>query len=421
MKNTVVVIGGGGREHAITAALKKSEHVGKIYALPGNAGISKIAECVGISVMDFERIKEFCKSVKADMVFVAPDDPLAGGLVDELMSVGIRAFGPTKASAIIEGSKVFAKDFMKKYGIPTAQYETFDNFERAVKYVETACHPLVVKADGLALGKGVIICNSVEESKKALTDIMHDMVFKSAGNSVVIEEFLKGPEVSLLAFCDGEHYSLMPSSQDYKKAYDGDKGLNTGGMGAVSPSPYFNENIKEEVVKNIVEPTVNGMKAEGRAFHGVLYFGLILTAKGVKVLEYNARFGDPETQVVLPKLQSDLLSIMNACIDGKLNELNIEWENTATVAVVAASGGYPSNVVKGYEVYIKDIDGCYIYHSGTAFKDGKMVTNGGRVLCVCAAGKTLKEARTKAYYGVRGITFEGMRYRSDIADFRENN
>lgn len=419
MEKTVVLIGGGGREHAIAAALRRSSKVGKIYAIPGNAGIRQVAECVEGDVMDFAFILEFCRKVKADYVFVSPDDPLAGGLVDILIAEGIKAFGPVKDCAVIESSKVFSKNFMKKHNIPTADYEVFEDYSKALEYVAGADYPLVIKADGLALGKGVIICRDYKSAEEALKSIMLDKVFKDAGRRVVAEEYLTGHEVSLLIFCDGEHYKLMPSSQDYKKAFDGDKGLNTGGMGAVSPSPYFTEDVRHRVIKEIVEPTVRGLSEEGRIFKGVLYFGLMLTEKGPKVLEYNARFGDPETQVILPKLKTDLIDIMEACISGTLDKTDIEWEECAAVTVVAASDGYPGKVIKGIKIVIVPVVDTFIYHSGTVIRNNELLTNGGRVLSVCAKGRSIEQAREKAYEGIEGVYFAGMQYRHDIALFTE--
>jgi len=348
------------------------------------------------------------------LVFVAPDDPLAMGLVDLLRTENIRAFGPSKAAAEIEASKAFAKGFMKRHNIPTAAYEVFSDYAAAAEYLQTAKYPLVIKADGLALGKGVIICNSKQEAAGALKEMMLDKAFAKAGETVIVEEFLVGPEVTLLAFTDGKSYSLMPSSQDHKRAFDNNEGSNTGGMGVISPSPAFTEEIKNETIGNIVEPTIKGMAAEGRTFKGVLYFGLMVTKQGVKVIEYNARFGDPEAQTILPLLKTDFAQVINACIDGTLDKLNIQWKNKAAACVVAASGGYPTNVVKGFPIEIGKLDGVTLIHCGTAKKDGQLVTNGGRVFCVTSTANTVTEARKKIYTQIDKIKFNGMRYRTDI-------
>lgn len=413
----ILVIGGGGREHAICHTLKKSPKVGKLYCLPGNAGISEIAECIDIGVMEFDRIRDFVKTHKnIDMVMVAPDDPLAGGLVDLLEEDGVRVFGPRKNAAIIEGSKAFSKQLMKKYNIPTADYEEFVDYDKAVEYVCNAKYPLVVKADGLALGKGVIICQNVEEAKDALYEMMVDKKFKAAGNKVIIEEFLVGREVSVLAFTDGKTIIPMVSSQDHKRAYDNDEGLNTGGMGTFSPSKIYTPEIEKEVLKNIILPTVDAMNKEGRTFKGVLYFGLMLTDDGVKVLEYNARFGDPETQVVLPRLKTDLVDIFNAVIDGKLADINIEWDDNAAVCVILASGGYPEKYEKGLPITIGKLDDdVVLFHAGTKKdENGQYLTNGGRVIGVTCLGKTIEDAREKAYRNIKNISFKNMHYRKDI-------
>lgn len=413
-KYNVAVIGSGGREHAVCYALKKSNRLNRLFCLPGNAGISEIAECVPVQATDLDGILDFVKKNDVNLVFVTPDDPLAMGLVDLLNANGILAFGPQKNAAEIEASKAFAKDFMKRNCIPTAAYEVFDDYDSARAYVKKASYPLVVKADGLALGKGVIICNDVSEAEKALEEMMVLKVFKSAGNKVVIEEFLTGKEMSLFVFTDGVHYSLMPSSQDHKKAFDGDKGPNTGGMGAITPSPYFTEALKNFAVKEIIEPTINALREEGRLFRGVLYFGLMAENGRAKVLEYNARFGDPETQVILPLLKTDLVEIMLAVINGTLDKIDIEWEDSACAGVVIASGGYPTNVKKGYPISVGKIDGAILFHAGTAINNGELVTNGGRVFCVVAKGKTLSEAREKAYAESEKISFKDMRKRNDI-------
>lgn len=412
----ILVIGSGGREHAICWSLKKSKDCNKLYCLPGNAGISEIAECVNISVMDFDAIIAFLKAhANIGMTVVAPDDPLAAGLVDRLEAEGFRAFGPNKAAAIIEGSKAFSKELMVKYGIPTAGYEEFTDYNLACEYVKKSDYPLVVKADGLALGKGVIICNNVDEALTALKDMMIDAKFSSAGNKVIVEEFLVGKEVSILSFTDGKTIVPMVSSQDHKRALDNDMGLNTGGMGTFSPSKIYTDSLAKEVYDTVIVPTMEAMNAENRTFKGVLYFGLMLTDKGIKVLEYNARFGDPETQVVLPRLKTDLLEIFNAIIDERLSEINIEWNDDAAVCVILASGGYPENYAKGVPIEIGKLDdGIILFHAGTAFKDGKLVTNGGRVIGVTALADTIEDARKKAYKNIENIKFDKMHYRTDI-------
>jgi len=412
----VLVIGSGGREHTICWSLAKSPKVDKIYCLPGNGGISQIAECVPISVMDFDAIIDFVDSHKdIELTVVAPDDPLAAGLVDRLEEKGHRAFGPRANAAIIEASKAFSKYLMKKYGIPTAKYEEFDNYDKAVEYLAKAKYPLVVKADGLALGKGVIICNTKEEGLQAAKEMMIDSKFKDAGKRVIVEEFMVGQEVSILSFCDGKTIIPMVNARDHKRAYDNDQGLNTGGMGTFSPSAIYTEEVEEEVMNKIILPTVDAMNKEGRTFKGVLYFGLMLTDDGAKVVEYNARFGDPETQVVLPRLKTDLCDIFNAVVDGTLDKINIEWTDDACVCVVMASGGYPESYEKGKEITIGDIaDNILIFHAGTAIKDGKLVTSGGRVLGVTAMGKDIHEARAKAYEAVSKIQFDGAFFRRDI-------
>lgn len=411
----ILVIGGGGREHAIVKKLSESRYRPRLFCLPGNAGISGIAECIQGSVMDFDFIVKECKDREIDLCFVAPDDPLGGGLVDRLEAEGIRAFGPKKNAAILESSKAFSKDFMKRNGIPTAEYENFDSYDAAKKYLKTAKFPLVIKADGLALGKGVIICESLSDGEKALADIMQDKVFGLAGSRVVIEEFLEGKEVSLLAFTDGITTKCMPSSQDHKKAFDGDKGLNTGGMGAFTPSLAYTRQVEEEVLDGVVTKTIKALHAEGRTFKGVIYFGLMLTKDGVKVLEYNARFGDPETQAVLPLLKTDFVDIIDACIDGRLDLVDIEWEDKASLVVILASGGYPEKIVKGYPIEMGKIDeDVTVFHSGTAIKDGKTVTNGGRVLGVSCKGDSIEDARLKIYSNIKNISFKDMQYRTDI-------
>lgn len=414
---SVLVIGGGGREHAICAALSKSPKTGKLYCLPGNAGISQIAECVPtIGVMEFEKIADFvAEHEDITMTVVAPDDPLAAGLVDYLEERGFRAFGPRANAAIIEGSKSFSKALMTKYGIPTAAYKETSDYDEAIEYVSNAQYPLVVKADGLALGKGVIICLNAEEGVQAVREMMVDKKFKDAGKKIVIEKFLVGKEVSVLCFTDGQTIVPMVSSQDHKRAHDNDEGLNTGGMGTFSPSKVYTPELADEVYRDIILPTMNAMNCEGRTFKGVLYFGLMITEKGPKVLEYNARFGDPETQVVLPRLKSDLYEIFDAIIDSRLSDVDIEWTEDACVCVILASGGYPENYKKGLPITIGKLpDDIMLYHAGTAFKDGKLVTSGGRVIGVTAKGKDIEEARKKAYAAIENIHFDGMFYRHDI-------
>lgn len=413
----ILVIGGGGREHAICVSLKKSKRVDKLYAVPGNAGIAEIAECADISVMDFEGIYSFIqRKGDIDMCVVAPDDPLYGGLVDYLTVRGIRAFGPTRAAAVIEGSKAFSKNLMKKYGIPTAAYEVFNDLESAKAYVDKVeKFPIVVKADGLALGKGVLICQNREQALSALTSIMEDRAFGSAGSSVVIEEFMTGREVSVLVFTDGKTVCEMPSSQDHKRARDNDEGLNTGGMGTFSPSKFYTDDMRQYVSEHIIAPTIAAMNSENRRFKGVLYFGLMMTPDGIKVLEYNARFGDPETQVLLPKLKTDLVDIFDAIIDDRLSEVKVEFDDSNCVCVILASGGYPEKHEKGKPIAIGALDrDILLFHSGTARKNGTLVTNGGRVIGVVAKAATMDEARKKAYDNAEKIRFDGMQYRRDI-------
>lgn len=419
----ILVIGSGGREHAIIRKLKESPKVDKIYAAPGNGGISRDAECVNINAMDKDKMVEFAKENAIDLVFVAPDDPLAAGMVDTLTANGIRAFGPRANAAIIESSKVFSKNLMKKYNIPTAGYEVFDDPSKAIEYIKSQNKfPVVIKADGLALGKGVIIAQDFSEAQDAVKEIMEDKKFGDSGNNVVVEEFLTGPEVSVLAFTDGISLKPMVSSKDHKRAYDNDEGLNTGGMGTISPNPFYTDKIAEICRKTIFEPTVAAMNSENRTFKGCLYFGLMITPDGPKVIEYNARFGDPETQVVLPRLKTDLVDIINAVIDGTLSQLEIEWTNEATACVVMASGGYPQAYKKGLEITGLDedgqVEGATVYHAGTSYKDGKFYTNGGRVLGVTASGETLDKALEKAYSAVKKISFEGAHYRTDIGKIR---
>ncbi len=414
----VLVIGGGGREHAIVWKLAQSDKVGKIYCAPGNGGISELAECVDIGVMDFDKQTAFAKENKIDLTVVAPDDPLAAGALDAFKAAGLRAFGPDKAAAIIEGSKAFSKDLMKKYGIPTAAYETFDSSAAAIDYIRSRNEfPVVVKADGLALGKGVIIAKTLGEAETAVHDIMDDKIFGAAGGKVVIEEFLTGPEISVLAFTDGKTMKPMVSAQDHKRAYDNDEGPNTGGMGTFSPSRVYTPEVADECMNNIFLPTMKAMNAEGRTFKGVLYFGLMKTADGVKVIEYNCRFGDPETQVVLPRLKTDLFDIMNAVVDEKLADIEIEWSDDACVCVVMASGGYPKSYQKGYKIDgIKQAEslGATVFHAGTKLDGTDVLTNGGRVLGVTAMGKDLGEAIKKAYEYVDVISFKDAHFRHDI-------
>lgn len=414
---SVLVIGGGGREHAICVALAKSPKTGKLYCIPGNAGISQVAECVpSVGVMEFEKIADFIAEHKdITMTVVAPDDPLAAGLVDYLEERGFRAFGPRANAAIIEGSKAFSKHLMTKYGIPTADYKEFTDYDEAAEYVKGAEYPLVVKADGLALGKGVIICQNAQEGEEAVREMMVDKKFKDAGKKIIVEEFLTGKEVSVLCFTDGQTIVPMVSSQDHKRAHDNDEGLNTGGMGTFSPSKVYTPQLADAVYRDIILPTMNAMNCEGRPFKGVLYFGLMITKKGAKVLEYNARFGDPETQVVLPRLKTDLYEIFDAIIDGRLSDVDIQWTDDACVCVILASGGYPESYKKGVPIAIGKLsEDIVLYHAGTAFKDGKLVTSGGRVIGVTAKGKDIEEARKKAYDAIKNIHFDGMFYRHDI-------
>ncbi len=414
----ILLVGGGGREHALAWKISQSDKVDKLYCAPGNAGIAELAECVDIGVMEFDKLVNFAKEKQIDLTVVAPDDPLAAGAVDAFEQAGLRAFGPRKNAAILEGSKAFSKDLMKKYNIPTAAYETFDSAEDALAYLETAEFPIVLKADGLALGKGVLICNTKDEAKAGVKTLMLDKQFGSAGNRIVVEEFMTGREVSVLSFVDGKTIKIMTSAQDHKRAKDGDKGLNTGGMGTFSPSPFYTEEVDAFCRENIYQKTVDAMREEGREFKGVIFFGLMLTDKGPKVLEYNARFGDPETQVVLPRMKNDIVDIFEACIDGRLDEIELEFEDNAAVCVVLASDGYPEHYEKGYEIKglenFKSKDGYYVFHAGSRFEDGKIVTNGGRVLGVTAKGDTLKEARANAYEATKWIDFANKYMRNDI-------
>ncbi len=410
----ILVVGGGGREHAIIKKIKENPEVEKIYALPGNGGIAKDAECVDIGAKDIDSIVTFAFENKIDFAVVAPDDPLVLGAVDALEAHGIPCFGPYKKAAIIEGSKVFSKNLMKKYGIPTAAYEVFTDMNAALNYVDTAPLPTVIKADGLALGKGVIIAETKEDARAAIKSMMEDRIFGDSGASVVIEEFLTGPEVSVLAFTDGKTMIPMVSSMDHKRALDGDKGLNTGGMGTIAPNPYYTPDVAKQCMETIFLPTMEAMNAEKRTFKGCLYFGLMITPKGPKVIEYNCRFGDPETQVVLPLLESDLLTIMMAVCDECLDEVEVKFSDKSACCVVVASGGYPVKYGKGYEINIPEDVGAEVYVAGAAVKDGKMVTSGGRVLGVTATADTLKEAIDKAYKAAGKISFENSYYRSDI-------
>ena len=415
----VLIIGSGGREHAIAWKVAKSPKVEKIYCAPGNGGISQVAECVPIGAMEFDKLAAFAKEKEIDLTIVGMDDPLVGGVVDVFEKEGLRVFGPRKNAAILEGSKAFSKDLMKKYHIPTAAYENFDNPEAAIAYLkEKAEFPIVLKADGLALGKGVLICNTLEEAEEGVKTIMLDTKFGSAGNTLVIEEFMTGREVSVLSFVDGKTIKTMTSAQDHKRAKDGDQGLNTGGMGTFSPSPFYTKEIDEFCQKNIYQPTVDAMAAEGREFKGIIFFGLMLTEKGPKVLEYNARFGDPEAQVVIPRMKNDMVEVCEACIDGTLDQINLEFEDNAAVCVVLASDGYPVSYEKGFPIEglenFEGKEGYYVFHAGTALKDGKIVTNGGRVLGVTAKGATLKEARKNAYAATEWIQFENKYMRHDI-------
>lgn len=415
----VLITGSGGREHAIAWKVAQSPKVEKLYCAPGNAGIAEFAECVDIGVMDFDKLTKFAKQHEIDLTIIGPDDPLAAGAVDAFEAAGLRVFGPKKNAAILEGSKAFSKDLMKKYHIPTASYETFDSPEAALAYVETADMPIVLKADGLALGKGVLICKTREEAKEGVKALMLDKQFGTAGDRIVIEEFMTGREVSVLSFVDGTTIKIMTSAQDHKRAGDGDTGLNTGGMGTFSPSPFYTKEIDEFCQKHIYQPTVNAMRAEGREFKGIIFFGLMLTEKGPKVLEFNARFGDPETQVVLPRMKNDIVEIFEACIDGKLDQVDLNFEENAAVCVVLASNGYPEHYEKGYPISgleaFKEKDGYYVFHAGSKFdENGQIITNGGRVLGVTAIGKDLKEARSNAYKATEWVEFDNKYMRHDI-------
>ncbi len=414
----ILVVGAGGREHAIIQKASESKRVDKIYCAPGNAGIAELAECVDIPVMEFDRIADFAVGKDVDLVIVGPDDPLAGGIVDVLEERGLRVFGPRKNAAVLEGSKSFSKDLMKKYHIPTAAYESFEDPSQAKEYIRKIALPLVVKADGLALGKGVLICNTLEEAEKAVDDIMVEKKFGDAGKKVVIEEFLTGREVSVLSFVDGKTIKPMTSAQDHKRALDGDKGLNTGGMGTFSPSPFYTKEIDDYCYEHIYKPTVEAMAKEGREFKGIIFFGLMLTKDGPRVLEYNARFGDPEAQVVLPRMENDIIEVMEACVDGRLSEIELSFKKEACVCVILASDGYPVKYEKGFEITGLDSfrgkEGYYCFHSGTGKREGRIVTNGGRVLGITALGADLREARKNAYDAVEWIDFSNKYYRHDI-------
>ncbi|MCD8151730.1 MAG: phosphoribosylamine--glycine ligase [Clostridiales bacterium] len=415
----ILIVGSGGREHAIAMSVAKSTRADRIYCAPGNAGIGQIAECVPIGAMEFEKLAAFAKEHAIDLTIIGMDDPLVGGIVDVFEAEGLRVFGPNRAAAILEGSKAFSKDLMKKYNIPTAAYENFDDPEKALAYLETAKMPIVLKADGLALGKGVLICNTLEEAKAGVREIMQDKKFGSAGNQMVVEEFMTGREVSVLSYVDGKTIKIMSSAQDHKRAQDGDQGLNTGGMGTFSPSPFYTKEVDDFCQKYIFQPTVDAMAAEGRPFKGIIFFGLMLTEDGPKVLEYNARFGDPEAQVVLPRMKNDILDVMEACIDGTLDQIDLQFEDNAAVCVVLASDGYPVSYQKGYEIRglenFADKDGYYCFHAGSKLNDaGQIVTNGGRVLGVTAKGADLREARANAYKATEWVDFENKYMRHDI-------
>ena len=415
----VLIVGSGGREHAIAASAAKSKQVDEIYCAPGNAGIAGLATCVDIGAMEFDKLADFAEEKGIDLTIIGMDDPLVGGVVDVFEKRGLRVFGPRKNAAIIEGSKAFSKDLMKKYGIPTAAYENFDSPEAALAYLETAKMPIVLKADGLALGKGVLICNTLEEAKEGVKTLMLDKQFGDAGNQIVIEEFMTGREVSVLCYCDGTHIKPMTSAQDHKRAKDNDEGLNTGGMGTFSPSPFYNEEVQHFCEEKVYQPTMDAMKAEGRDFVGILFVGLMLTEDGPKVLEYNARFGDPEAQVVLPRMKNDIIDVMEACVDGKLDTIDLQFEDNAAVCVVLASDGYPVSYEKGFPITgLEKFDGkddYFCFHAGTKFdENGTIVTNGGRVLGITATGKDLKEARAKAYEATEWVDFANKYMRHDI-------
>ena len=414
----VLIVGSGGREHAIAVSVAKSGQADNIYCAPGNAGIASVAQCVDIGAMEFDRLADFAEEKSVGLTIIGMDEPLVGGVVDVFEKRGLRVFGPRKNAAVIEGSKVFSKDLMKKYGIPTAAYENFDSPEDALSYLETVKFPVVLKADGLALGKGALICNTMDEAKDAVKTLMLDKQFGDAGNRVVVEEFMTGPEVSVLCYCDGSHIKPMTSAQDHKRAKDNDEGLNTGGMGTFSPSPFYDEKIQKYCEETIYQPTMDAMKAEGRDFVGILFVGLMLTEDGPKVLEYNARFGDPEAQVVLPRMKNDILDVMNACIDGALDKIDLQFEDNAAVCVILASVGYPESYEQGKVITgLENFDGkedYYVFHAGTKLDGGRMVTNGGRVLGVTAKGGNLLEARKNAYAATEWVSFENKYMRHDI-------
>lgn len=414
----ILIVGSGGREHAIAWKLAQSPLTEKLYCAPGNAGIAEYAQCVNIGAMEFDKLVAFAKEKEIDLTVIGMDDPLVGGIVDAFEAEGLRVFGPRKNAAILEGSKAFSKELMKKYHIPTAAYETFDDPKKALAYLETAKMPIVLKADGLALGKGVLICQNLEEAKAGVKEIMEDKKFGTAGNQMVVEEFMAGREVSVLSFVDGKTIKIMTSAQDHKRAGDGDTGLNTGGMGTFSPSPFYTPEVDAFCKKYIYQATVDAMAAEGRTFKGIIFFGLMLTEDGPKVLEYNARFGDPETQVVLPRMKTDLVEVFQACIDGTLDQIDLQFEDNAAVCVVMASKGYPVKYEKGFVIRglenFKDKEGYYVFHAGTKQTDEGIVTNGGRVLGVTAKGNDLKEARANAYEAVKWIDFDNAFYRHDI-------
>lgn len=414
----ILIVGSGGREHAIAWKCAQSKRVDKIFCAPGNAGIGQIAECVPITAMEFDKLAAFAKEQKIDLTIIGMDDPLVGGIVDTFEAAGLRVFGPRKNAAILEGSKAFSKELMKKYNIPTAGYETFNSPEAALEYLKTAEYPTVLKADGLALGKGVLICNTREEAEAGVKTLMLDKQFGSAGDRIVIEEFMTGREVSVLSFVDGHTIKIMTSAQDHKRAKDGDKGLNTGGMGTFSPSPFYTPEVDEFCKKYIYQATVDAMKAEGREFKGIIFFGLMLTPKGPRVLEYNARFGDPETQVVLPRMKNDIIDVFEACIDGTLDKIDLEFEDNAAVCVVLASDGYPEKYEKGKLITgLEAFDnnpGYYCFHAGTKRTDEGFVTNGGRVLGITATGSDLKTARANAYKATEWVSFENKYMRHDI-------
>ncbi len=415
----VLIVGGGGREHAIAWKVAQSKKVDKLYCAPGNGGIAEVAECVDIGVMDFDGLTDFAKKNHIDLTIIGPDDPLAAGAADAFEAAGLRVFGPRQNAAILEASKAFSKDLMKKYNIPTAAYETFDSPEKALAYLETADMPIVLKADGLALGKGVLICMTREEAKEGVKTLMMDKQFGAAGDRIVVEEFMTGREVSVLSFVDGKTIKVMTSAQDHKRAKDGDQGLNTGGMGTFSPSPFYTKEVDAFCRKHIFQPAVDAMRQEGREFKGIIFFGLMLTEKGPKVLEFNARFGDPETQVVLPRMKNDIVDVFEACIDGTLDEIELDFEDNAAVCVVLASEGYPEHYEKGLPISgldaFQDQEGYYVFHAGSKFDhEGRLVTNGGRVLGVTALGENLKEARANAYKAAEWVKFDNKYMRHDI-------